>query len=237
MVGKFSMKTKISSFEVDKTRNLRPSAILMLMQEVAGQHLESDGYSYEVMRHEGFVFLLVKEAVNINRLPHCRDEVTLTTWFEKTKAAQFLRAMQVTDEKGLLIEAQTYWIIADPQTHKILRPTALPFEMPCLGTDGVKTSARKIRVENGADAGVREVRYSDIDCNNHMNNSVYADIVCDYFPGGLGDRSLKFFQINFEGEATLGEKISVKTEADEDGALFEGTIDGRKCFSAYAKAE
>lgn len=237
MVGKFSTKTSISSFEVDKSRNLRPSAILMLMQEVAGQHLESEGYSYEVMRSKGFVFLLVKEAVSINRLPHCRDEVKLATWFEKTKGAEFLRAMQITDEKGLLIEAQTYWIIADPETHKILRPTALPFEMPCLGTDSVKTKARKIKVENGVDAGVREVRYSDIDCNNHMNNSVYADIVCDYFPNGLGDKSLSQFQINFEGEATLGEKINIKTASADGGVVFEGTIDGRKCFLAYAAAD
>lgn len=236
MVGKFSMKTRISSFEVDKTRNLRPSAILMLMQEVAGRHLESDGFSYEVMRSKGIVFLLVKEAVKIFRLPHCRDEVTMTTWFEETKGAQFLRGMQISDEKGLLIEAQTYWVIADPETHKILRPTALPFDMPCVGCDDIKTSARKIKIEDAKDAGVREVRYSDIDCNNHMNNSVYADIVCDFFPGGLGDRNLSEFQINFEGEATLGEKIKVKTALSADEAVFEGTIEGRKCFLAYAKA-
>jgi acyl-ACP thioesterase len=232
MVGKYIMKSRVSSFEVGRTRKLKPSAILMLIQEAAGRHLESDGLSYEFMRSKGIVFLLVKEAVKISRLPSCGEEISIETWFERTTGAQFLRGMRFLDEdEGILIEAQTCWIIANPQTHRIMRPSAFPFEMPCVGRDGITVEPERIKLpETAVEAGIREVRYSDIDCNNHMNNAVYIDIACDYFPGGLGEREISQFQINYEGEASLGDQIKVRTEAIESGAVFEGTINGHKCF-------
>jgi acyl-ACP thioesterase len=237
MQGKYAMNTRISSYDVGPMRRLKPSSILMLIQETAGRHLECDGLSYEFMRDKGIVFLLVKEAIKVVDLPRCSDEITIETWFERTSGVQFLRGMSFCDAKGkTLLEALTYWIIANPDTHKILRPSSFPFDMPSVESKGIDVCAQRITMpENTQNVGVRTVRYSDIDCNNHMNNAVYADLICDYFPGGLGQRELRSFQVNFEGEAVLGEEINIRTGVDETGtAVFEGTIGGRKCFEAIA---
>lgn len=240
MQGKYKMSTRISSYDVGPTRQLKPSSILMLMQEAAGRHLECDGLSYEFMREKGIVFLLVKEAIKVIDLPRCGDEITIETWFERTSGVQFLRGMLFCDAAGkTLIEALTYWIIANPDSHKILRPSSFPFVMPSVESKGINVSAQRITMpENAQNVGKRTVRYSDIDCNNHMNNAVYADLVCDYFPGGLEKRNFSSFQINFEGEAAFGEDINIKTGVNEAGvAVFEGTIGGRKCFEAIAAVE
>lgn len=237
MVGKYAMKMRVTSYDVGPNRTLKPSAILKIMQEVAGVHLEQDGFSYEVMRSQGIVFLLVKLAVSVKKLPHCDEFILAETWFAHTEGAKFIRNMRFLSESGeILLEAVTQWIIADPETHRVLRPSALPFKMPEFSSVGVDAAITRIVLpEKMEDAGARIVRWSDIDCNKHMNNAVYADIICDFFPKGMGKQELRAFQIDFEGEASLGDTIDIKTAADtQGGAIITGTVGGRKCFTSHA---
>lgn len=237
MKEKYSMQTRITSYDVGPARTLKPSSILRLMQEAAGRHLDKAGLTYEHMRSKGIVFLIVKLAVKINSLPKYNDEITVETRFEKTEGVKFVRSFRFLSSTGeTLISAATLWIIADPNTHRILRPSAFPFEMPKEASEDIKMSFSKIILPPTAhQAGVRSVRWSDIDCNRHMNNAVYADIVCDFFPGELEDMQLRHFQIDFDGEAVLGDDISIKTAKGIDGAsMFEGNIAGRRCFRALA---
>lgn len=239
MDGTYRMKLRVTSHDVGPERTLKPSSMLGMMQETAGRHLAQDGLTYEVMRAQGIVFLLVTQAVRITKLPHCDDEIEIVTSFERTRGARFVRGMRFFDKDGLsLIEASTLWIIADPATHRILRPGALPFELPKAGENPVGVEAKRIELPAGAGAaGVRTVRWSDIDCNRHMNNAVYADLVCDYYPGGFEGKSLGYLQIDFTGEAALGDDIEIKTTAAPDGtAVFEGTIKGKSCFRACGGA-
>ena len=97
-------------------------------------HLAQDGLTYEYMRSKGIVFLLVKLAIAVKRMPRCEENITVETWFERTEGAKFVRNMRFLSETGeILLEADTRWIIADPDTHRILRPSALPFKMPEVG--------------------------------------------------------------------------------------------------------
>lgn len=249
----YTMQARISSYDVGPGRRLRPAVAFMLMQEAAGLHLEGDGLSYERMRRDGIVFLLVREAVRALRWPRYGEAVTVKTWFEKTAGAKFLRGYRFFDEKGgEVLAAQSEWVIAEPATHRILRPREFPFTMPEAG-EPAPVPIRRIRLpETLAPAGGRRVRYSDIDCNRHMNNAVYVDLLCDYYPGGLGEREPSALQIEYEGEATLGETIDIATAPDleaasvleaapapeepaRDAALFSGTVAGRRCFTARAE--
>lgn len=235
MDTRFFMKMRVTSYDVGPTRTLKPSALMKLMQEVAGRHLAQDGLTYEYMRERGIVFLLVRLAATISRMPCCDEEITVETWFERTEGVRFIRDIRFCDEKGeVFAEIATHWIIADPHTHKILRPSAFPFNMPAFGGETVKAIVSKIQVPDILqEAGTRIVRWSDIDCNNHMNNAVYADLLCDYYPGGLGRRELSFFQIDFDGETALGDKINIKTATDPNGcAMITGTVNTHKCFTA-----
>jgi len=228
---------RITSYDVGMNRRLKPSSILRIIQEVACRHLEQDGLSYEYMRSKGIVFLLVKECVKINSYPRCDDIITAETWFHGYEGVAFVRCVRLLSEEGEpLIEAQTNWVTANPDTHRIIRPSMFPFPMPEANEWAVDVKPRRIVMPKDAEmAGIREVRFSDIDCNSHMNNTVYADIMCDYFPGSLSERELKEFQIEYSNEALLGDKITIFTAASEDGYLFEGKVGSKKCFAAFAR--
>ena len=240
MESRYSLKMKVTSYDVGISRTLKPSSVLKIMQEVAGRHLEQGGLNYEYMREQGIVFLLVKLSVSVTKMPGCGDDIKVETWFSCVKGVKYVRDFRFTDDKGnVLIEALTYWVIVNPDTHKILRPSSFPFEMPCEDVRNINADILHINLPKFVQSmGSRIVRWSDIDCNSHMNNAVYADIICDFYPDGLGKKEIRRFQIDFDGEAELGDKISIKTTAGEHGmAVYEGTIGERRCFKALVQTK
>lgn len=59
---------------------------------------------------------------------------------------------------------------------------------------------------------VREVYYSQIDRNGHMNNTFYPDIVYDYFPDSYKNDDIgKKFSIYYSSEILRGEKFDIYT--------------------------
>lgn len=236
----YNTRYRLASYDVGPTRSIKPSSILRMTQETAGRHLEQDGLSFEYMRSRGIVFLLVKESVKMCAYPKCDDVINVGTWFRKCDGVVFIRDMLFTDESGsITAEVETRWVTADPRTHKIIRPSQFPFSMPPVPEKEVSISAKRIKMpENAEEAGDRDVRWSDIDCNAHMNNAVYADIMCDYFPGDIVGKKISEFQIDFSSEAVLGDKITILRSTDENGGyLIEGLCSGKKCFNAFAKLE
>ena len=62
---------------------------------------------------------------------------------------------------------------------------------------------------------MRQVKYSDLDSNSHVNNAVYADIVCDTLPlDWLVEREIKKFGIMYQKEALAGQVIELDTAQD-----------------------
>ncbi|HEX3025708.1 MAG TPA: acyl-ACP thioesterase domain-containing protein [Clostridia bacterium] len=234
MVEKYSMEFRVSSYDVDPARRLKLSSLLKVIQEAAGRHLDGDVLTYEYMREKGIVFLLVKEAVKVYHMPKYNEPVTVETWFLKTKGAQFIRNLRFLGADGILAEAETYWVIVDPVSHRILRPSAYPFEMRS-HEQKVGIHASKFDMpQNIEKVGVRPVRWSDTDCNRHMNNAVYPDVICDFFPGGMNEREISTLQIHFLGEAVEGEEITVSAGTGKNGEYyFRGETPGRACFEAF----
>lgn len=219
---------------------LRLSSVLRFMQEAAGRHLEGGGFTYEKMREEGTVFLLTRIGLRILRLPAWRETAAVETWFAGTEGAHFVRNMRFSDERGrTLIEAQTLWVTVNPETHRILRPNAGQFGMTPVVDRPSAIRAERISAPKGAPvAGRREIRYTDLDYNHHLNNAVYADLLCDYFPGGFFGREIEELQINFLGEALLGETVVITAGEDAGGRVaFSGSTEAHRCFTACVKLQ
>lgn len=242
MLDKYRMDAEVTSFDVGPTRQLKYSMILKFLQEAAERQLNQEGLTYEFMSSKGIVFLLTRMDVKISRLPAVGESVAVYTWFETLRGAQFVRDMRMTGAGGeTLAEAQSLWITVDPDTHRIIRPTAFPFpdKMRPYKGDTVDVPVAKIKPgdlpEDAWATSFREVRWSDIDCNRHMNNAVYADLICDCYPGGLGNRQLTSFGISFIGEALEGARMEIRSALTQrDEAVYTCKIGDKRCFEAFA---
>ena len=231
----YTLEFPIRTYEVDSHYKLGLSNLLRFMQETAGRHLSDAGWTYQKMRDEdGFVFLLTRIALRIRRMPEWRETVAVKTWFSGAKGAQYMREMTFESAGEVLAESQTAWVTVNPETRRVLRPDLT------LNPEGIRSeaiagvAARRVeRPEGMAFAGERPVRYSDLDCNHHVNNAVYADIVADYFPGEYDPGAVRFFALEYHNEALPGETLRIFHAAGGKNICHIcGDAGDRRCFSA-----
>lgn len=146
------------------------------------------------------------------------------------------RVFEMADQSGrLCISAKTDWILMNPATRKIARPstftaksfTVCPKEIDC-------PEPKKILLpqEGLEDLGTRRVRWSDLDGNGHLFSGNYADIIWDALPEDLQIQTPREFQINYSREAVLGDTLRLEGFRGEAGYFVEGLGPRGACFTA-----
>ena len=82
--------------------------------------------------------------------------------------------------------------------------------------------------------GEQQAVYSRCDMNGHLNNTRYADIVCDAVPWEVWDTAqIRDFTISYHREVPRGECFTLRrARPAEDTFYFEGEREGKSAFEA-----
>ena len=215
---------------------MRVAAILSKMAAFAGYDYDARGLTHEMLYDRREVFLLSRIAVRIHDCPHARDVLTITTWENGAKAAHMQRVFEMADQTGrLCISAKSDWILVDPITRKILRPssfTAKPLTTCDKAIDCPEPKKIVLPHEGLEDLGIRRVRWSDLDGNGHLFSGNYGDIVWDALPTDLQTQVPREFYINYSKEATLDEELQLKGFREGETYRVEGLGPEGTCFTA-----
>lgn len=227
----FSVPYTPTHYDCDGHKRMRPSALLLKMQECAGWQLDSLGLPYDRLYEEGFVFVIVSIGAKFYHMPEMEQPVTFETWPIGVKGARFHRNYRVLAGEQLLCEAASHWVLIDPHSRKILRPSAFPHSLPLVD--------RPVDVDGGGHITMPEdlqpleskrVRYSDVDANGHLNNVKYADIVMDYGPFDPFQSRTAELYLSMTGEAYPGEVIRLAGKREEHTVYVRGEHDRGRCF-------
>ena len=178
---------------------------------------------------------MTRVAIRIRRMPIADETITVETWETGIKGVQYYRDFRFYDLSGNnIVEGQTAWVVVDPVSHEIQRPSAFPghFE-PIPGKTADTLPPARLKPEGEyAKKGERTIVYSDIDGNNHTYNAVYAGIACDFLSPELLEKQMTDFRINFKQEAMLGETLTIKTQEAKNYAAVLGELPGTVSFEA-----
>ncbi len=234
-----SFQTRIESYEVQPNDNVRPSTLFHLFQKAAGDDLDAAGMTYNYLRQHGIVFVVTKFTLEYFDNIHSYDNVTISTFPRGCRGVSFIRDFDVTINGKRAAYACSSWVLLDIHNRTLLRPNALD----SLGTitpdlsDMLELEDRRIKFHAGEmrKTDVREVYYSQIDRNGHMNNTFYPDIVYDYFPDSYKNDDIgKKFIINYSSEIMRGEKFDIYTAQSnrEFTFLAKNPLTGKDIFSA-----
>lgn len=83
--------------------------------------------------------------------------------------------------------------------------------------------------------GQKEVRYSDLDYNGHMNNTYYLDVLCDHvLELAAGTHRVSFARVHYSKEAPLGDVLTI-LRSDADPAERSQTPAQYRSFPADCK--
>jgi acyl-ACP thioesterase len=207
------------------------SSALKTASEIAGFDYVLKGFSHDFLLSKDMLFLVSQVSLKILSFPYDQQGFTVSTWENGKKGALFLRGFEMLDENDeMLIQGLTGWVLINPKTHRIYRPIEFPYPQQQLNEVFECVPLGKILYSNLVKLGERQVRYSDIDPNNHVNNAIYADIAVDVLPEEYLTCDLENFRIIYCNQALLGDKIDLFGEKSENKYVIVGFIGDKLCF-------
>lgn len=224
----------ISNNDVDYRFNLKPANIFRLFQDIALKATEECGADSMSLAKRGIDWVITRMDVEIKRLPRCNEKITVCTYPGKDLAMLYPRYFYILDSNNevivrsssiwALIDAKTRKVIVDKETIEKLPPENREFELPL--PSKVSTSDNKVLVET------RNIHYSDLDFNCHMNNVRYVELVMDVhdFIFYKTHRPI-FISLNYMKEIREKDQVSVYSDSNNPETI-EVQVDGGTSFLA-----
>lgn len=226
--------------DTDVNRTVRPSQILMYMQETANLQLKKYGCDVDRLRDErGLAFLLSRIAIQTYQPLYAHEEIDVQTWICDGQGLAFNRCFRIFRQGAVVAEAFSVWALMDLQTQKLVRNGA--FVYPFSGEEPLTLELPvRFRVPPAAEmevAGERKIGYADIDYNQHMNNTRYPDMLCDFIPDML-DRRVVGISLSYLHEAAFGKTLTVYRKDNGEEHLFRTADEqGNTCLEARVLTE
>jgi len=232
---KYSENYEIRWHDTDATLKIRPTQLLALMQETSNRHIATLGMSLDKLREtKKLGFILSKTRVEINRRPSAFETITVETWTNPSRSFSFNRSFLVRVGEEIVAKADTLWALVGVEDHKFHKMDETDYVFEDEAPVELSLPSRfRIPTELVLEPmGERRIVYSDIDYNMHMNNTRYADMLCDFLPLDEVD-ALRGFSLSYLNEAAYGHTVSVLGGKQDDIRYFRTTDEeGTPCLEA-----
>lgn len=235
---KYTHHYQIKWHDTDANRNVSPSQVLAYMQETANQQLARADMSLDELRDKKkLVFLLSRIAIRIYRQLHAYEEIDVETWICESRGLSFHRCFRILRAGEVVAEAFSVWALMDLSKRKLLPSTAFPYRLEPEQPLEMSVRVRLPATDSMNLAGERQIVYSDIDYNGHMNNTHYPNMLCDFTPD-IRNKCVVGMTLSFLHEAAYGHTLKVYRAEREDGCFFR-TVDenGNTCLEAMLLTE
>ena len=213
--------------DTDASRTVRPSQLLVYMQETSNAHLDAMGHNLDALRDEqGLAFILSKTRIAFCAPLHFPEDITVETFTADSRGFGFSRFYRIYRGEELIAAADTTWALVDLNNKQLRRVDSLDlgFEHEAPIDIGIPTRFRVPKTEELELIGERKIVYSDLDYNMHMNNTHYADMLCDFMPIEDVPRVCGM-SLSYLHEAAFGDVIKVYCRRDGEKLSFR-TVNG-----------
>ena len=216
----YQQNYKLRTYDCDQNKIAKPSGLLQETQDCGEGQMSSEGLTYIELFDQGKAFMLSRLDMNIKEELRYRDELTTRTWPCPSRRATFLRnyAMwraeggQTKDDIAVLVSTQ--WTLVSVEDRKLL--TVDDVDLSSYTHDEyLEAAPGKLKISKEEEASMvcaaeHRVSYTDSDVNGHMNNTYYADYLCDQIPElEVGTHRVSTVRIHFSKEAVVGDVIEI----------------------------
>ena len=217
----YQKKYEIEDIHLDCFGRVKPSVLLYFAQEAAGMHCLELGTDGDTLSKKNLFWAVIRQRVQITRLPEAGDIITVETWPMPTTRVAYPRSTVAYDEKGNeVFRAIALWVLMDAGSRAMILPGKGGIEVAgtVRGTElSIPGSLVLQRLENSTS---RRVGYTELDRNGHMNNTRYLDWICDLLPSGFyGTHPIREFTICYLNEAKEGQLLEMNWQLEEGPVL------------------
>ncbi len=220
--------------ECDVNSLWRIGAMLTEMQETAGEHSSSMGCGRETLIRSGLAWVVTRMDLRIHRYPTYGEKITIRTFHRPARHSMFPRFFLITDGEGKQIaQASSLWLLMDLET----RQSVSAARLPCPLTDNSDVPEPMPlpkgieRLDAPEESTFLRAVYTDLDANGHVNNTKYADWLCNT----MGVETMtthppESLTIHFDSEVRPEQPLELRLK--REGLQYEmtGLHDGRIAF-------
>ncbi|WP_211745810.1 acyl-ACP thioesterase domain-containing protein [Paenibacillus sp. Marseille-Q4541] len=218
---------QVSSSQSDVESRIKLSAMLERLQDGADRHLQQLGMTISEMLRDGFGWMLMTMDLTLTQTPVLEEKVEISTWSKGYQGVVWLRDYEFIGTSGASGYARSAWTLVDIHKRKILRPSALPYEIPVVAGDITDGPPAKVSIP--LEIEMRKAyefiaTYSLIDSNGHVNNARYADLCYDALSANeVSSLRMERFRITYHREVKQDEQgIVERSELVDQSIWFRG---------------
>ena len=210
--------------DFDRYNRIKPSAVLEIFQDAAGQHAIELGAGFEDMLKRSYLWVLTRIKLQILSQPKSYQRVVVKTWPLAPNRLSYRREYCIEDESGeRLVIGSSEWVIIHSEKRRMVSASDIyPF------TDGfhseIMLEEKLQKVESFETEGqphTVNAGFTELDVNNHVNNTKYANYVLDAINPDEEDE-LEFFQIDYRKEVLQGTKLEIYHTKEQNVTLAKG---------------
>jgi acyl-ACP thioesterase len=231
----------VTHYFVDPDGMASIHGLASFLQETAHNHASARFLGFEDLIKENKTWVLTRQSIKLYKAPVIGDVIKIESWVEDTTPAFSVRDFHILNDKNEVIGiARTSWMMFDI----ILRK---PVKIPDKVLELIPKTPGRLREDlpldklpvtvPGIDGSDFEVKYSDLDMNNHVNNITYIRWVSDNFTRDFRlKKRLVSLEINYLNEVLYAEKLNAVTYPAGEPNTFQTIIrrsdDQREIFIA-----
>ena len=217
----------LTHMHVDRYGRARPSTLLYMVQEAAGDHCSLLKVDASALSHKHLFWAITRNRIQITRLPMLGETITIETWPMPTTRVAYPRSVVAYDqEHNELFRSISLWVLMDERTRAMILPgkSGITVDGTLTGTE--LSVPHAIAARPMQHSALRQVGYSLLDKNGHMNNTRYMDWLDDLLPSAFHKQhTLQEFTICYLNEAREQDEITLLYEL-EDGPVL--TVDAQR---------
>lgn len=193
----------VSSFDVGASGHLEPWALMRHFQEAAARHATSLGVGFKQLIQYNIYWVLTHLQIETDRWPDMDETITIETWPRGINKLYTTRDFLVKDAKNKTIARSTSaWVMVDASRKRPVRPADKLRDISfspakrALGEfpESITNEYAIPKCEHS-----RTVAYSDLDINQHVNNTKYIEWIMDLVNPD-NNRNLRKLNIHYTSE-------------------------------------
>ncbi len=240
MQNTWSKDYTLRANDFDKYDRILPSSVLSIFQDAAGQHGEQIGVGFKEMLERNYLWVIVRVKFEIVKAPKRYHKVNIKTWPFEPKRFSYRREYLITDENGeKLIIGSSEWVIIDSVKRSLVSAPNL-YSIKDGFYEEMLLDKKIAKVPDFEAVGTPYTvtpAFTELDLNNHVNNTKYANYVLDAISPSESD-VLKTFQIDYRKEVLQGAPLEIFYTRQEDCILAKGlNSDGDIMFACKLEKE
>ncbi len=217
----YTQNYKITGTHLDCHGRLKPSALLGIVQNAAGEHCKILKLDWETLTKLGLFWAVLRHRIEILRQPADGDVLTVQTWPMPTTRSSFPRACQALDSKGnVVFRTHSLWVLMDTHTRAMVLPGKSGIGLEGIIRGDEPEAPGSITPQPLENTATRRVCIADLDRNGHMTNSRYLDWIDDLFRGDdQTEKAPREILICYLCEALEGQQLTLHWQATGENCV------------------